>query len=97
MDMLRDRLEILNTIEPYIGEWFSKEYVQKHVFRMSEEEIADMQKSIDSEPEPPDIEPNDDGGDDNEPDQPPQQEPPDDEGDEPEEEQTQILTSGDKL
>ena len=97
MDMLRDRLEILNTIEPYIGEWFSKEYVQKHVLSMSEEEIADMQKSIDSEPEPPDIEPNDDGGDDNERDQPPQQEPPDDEGDEPEEEQTQILTSGDKL
>ncbi len=96
MDMLRDRLEILNTIEPYIGEWFSKEYVQKHVFRMSEEEIKDMQKSIDSEPEPPDIEPNDDGGDDNEPErQPPQQEPPED--DEPEEEQTQILTSGDKL
>ena len=50
MDMLRDRLEILNTIEPYIGEWFSKEYVQKHVFRMSDEEITDMQKSIDSEP-----------------------------------------------
>ena len=97
MDMLRDRLEILNTIEPYIGEWFSKEYVQKHVFRMSDEEITDMQKSIDSEPEPPDIESNDDGGKDDDKDQPPQQEPPDDEGDEPEEEQTQILTSGDKL
>tara|TARA_Y100000593_G_C4315744_1_gene340784 strand:+ start:2570 stop:4156 length:1587 start_codon:yes stop_codon:yes gene_type:complete len=92
MDMLRDRLEILNTIEPYIGEWFSKEYVQKHVFRMSEEEIKDMQKSIDSEPEPPDIEPNDDGGGDDEDEpqgQPPQQEPPEDEG-EAEEEQVQI-------
>ena len=64
---------------------------------MSDEEIKDMQKSIDSEPEPPDIEPNDDGGKDDDRDQPPQQEPPDDEGDEPEEEQTQILTSGDKL
>ena len=56
MDMLRDRLEILNTIEPFIGEWFSKEYVQKHVFRMTEDEIKSMEKSIDSEPPPPDIE-----------------------------------------
>ena len=39
MDVLRERLDILNTMEPYIGDWFSKEYVQKHVFRMTQEEI----------------------------------------------------------
>ena len=86
MDLLRDRLEILNSIEPYIGEWFSKEYVQKHVFRMSDEEIESMKDSIDSEPPPPDIDADDDeGGDDDK--GPPQ--PPGDE-EEPEEEQIQI-------
>ena len=55
MDLLRDRLEILNTMEPFIGEWFSKEYVQKHVFRMSEDEIKDMDKQINTEPPPADI------------------------------------------
>ena len=52
MDLLRDRLDILNTIEPYIGEWFSKEYVQRHVFRMSEEEMKKMNKQIEDEPPP---------------------------------------------
>ena len=52
MDVLRDRLEVLNTIEPYIGQYFSKKYVQKHVFRMSDDEIDSMQKEIDAEPDP---------------------------------------------
>jgi len=49
MDLLRDRLDVLNTIEPYIGQYFSKKYVQKQVFRMSDEDIDSMQKEIDSE------------------------------------------------
>ena len=63
-----------------------KEYVQKHVFRISDEEIESMKDSIDSEPPPPDIDADDDeGGDDDK--GPPQ--PPGDE-EEPEEEQIQI-------
>ena len=54
MDVLRDRLDILNSMEPYIGDWFSKEYVQKHVFRMTQDEIANMEKQIHGEPEEPD-------------------------------------------
>ena len=73
MDVLRDRLDILNTMEPYIGEWFSKEYVQKHVFRMSEEEIKEMGKQIDKEPPPMDDE--DEGGDDDSEPNTPDQEP----------------------
>ena len=52
MDLLRDRLEVLNTIEPFIGQYFSKRYVQKQVFRMSDDDINSMQKEIDAEPEP---------------------------------------------
>ena len=66
MDVLRDRLDILNSMEPYIGDWFSKEYVQKHVFRMTQDEIDDMEKQMHGEPEPDDHEPvdnpMDDGG-----------------------------------
>jgi len=49
MDLLRDRLEVLNTIEPYIGQYFSKNYVQKQIFRMTDNEIDSMQKQMDSE------------------------------------------------
>ena len=59
MDVLRERLDILNSMEPYIGDWFSKEYVQKHVFRMTEEEINKMDREINKEPEPDDHEPMD--------------------------------------
>ena len=57
MDVLRERLDMLNNMEPYIGDWFSKEYVQKHVFRMTEDEIKDMERQISGEPEEPDHEP----------------------------------------
>jgi len=57
MDLLRDRLDILNTIEPYIGEWFSKEYVRKHVFRMTEDEIKSMDDQIEDEPEVEPVDP----------------------------------------
>ena len=56
MDLLKDRLEVLNTLEPYIGQYFSKKYVQKQVFRMSDEEMESMQKEIDAEPPPEDEE-----------------------------------------
>ena len=52
MDLLKDRLEVLNTLEPFIGQYFSKKYVQKQVFRMSDDEIDSMQKEMDAEPEP---------------------------------------------
>ena len=54
MDLLRDRMDMLNTMEPFIGNWFSKQYVQKQVFRMSDDEIGLMQQQIDQEtPEEP--------------------------------------------
>ena len=52
MDLLRDRLDVLNTIEPFIGQYFSKKYVQKQVFRMSDDDIDSMAKEMESEPAP---------------------------------------------
>ena len=61
MDLLRDRLDILNSIEPFIGQYFSKDYVQKHVFRMTETEIENMDKQM--EDEAPDEPEGEEGGD----------------------------------
>ena len=41
-------------MEPFIVNWFSKQYVQKQVFRMSDDEIESMQQQIEQEtPEEP--------------------------------------------
>ena len=39
-EILRSRLEILNGVVPFIGQLFSKEYVQKNIMRFSDEEIS---------------------------------------------------------
>ena len=39
-EVLRSRLEILNSVAPFVGQMFSKEYVQKNILRFSDDEIA---------------------------------------------------------
>ena len=100
MDLLNDRLNLLNMMEPYIGQWFSKEYVQKHVFRMSEDDIEKMQEQIEKESEegetgelPPGEEPPAEAEPPPEGEQPPQEVPPQEvppEGEE--EEEFQMIT-----
>jgi hypothetical protein len=36
-------------IEPYIGKFYSVDWVKKHVLRMSEDQIEDIQDQIDKE------------------------------------------------
>ena len=45
-EVLRSRVEILNQIAPYVGQLFSKEYVQKEILRFSDDEIALIDKQI---------------------------------------------------
>ena len=45
-EILRSRLEILNGVVPFIGQLFSKEYVQKNIMRFSDEEIQIMDGKI---------------------------------------------------
>ena len=45
-EILRSRLEILNGVVPFIGQLFSKEYVQKNIMRFSDEEISLMDGQI---------------------------------------------------
>jgi len=45
-EVLRSRLEILNGIVPFMGQLFSKEYVQKNIMRFSDEEINMIEGQI---------------------------------------------------
>jgi len=48
-ELLKDRLEVLQTVESYVGTFFSKKWVQKNVLSMTEAEIDDMQDEINKE------------------------------------------------
>ena len=48
-EILRERIDMLGTLEPYVGNFFSKKWVQKNVLRQSDEEITLMAKEIEDE------------------------------------------------
>ena len=48
-ELLNDRINTLNNIEAYVGTFFSKQWVQKNVLRLTDLEIEDMQKQINKE------------------------------------------------
>ena len=48
-ELMTDKLEQLGTVESYIGTFFSKEWVQKNILRLTDTEIEDMQSQINKE------------------------------------------------
>ncbi len=48
-EMISGRLNLLATIEPYIGKYYSTEYVRKRILRQTDGEIIDIDKQIDDE------------------------------------------------
>ena len=50
-EMLRERLQTLDQISNYVGEYFSKEWIQKNVLHLTDEDIEQMQKDIAGEQE----------------------------------------------
>jgi len=48
-EMLNERLGILATIEPYIGKYYSSEWVRKKVLRQTDGEIIEMDEQIEQE------------------------------------------------
>ena len=62
-EMLNERLGILATIEPYIGKYYSTEWVRKKVLRQTDSEIEEMDDQIEKEiengiiPDPSSIDP----------------------------------------
>lgn len=45
-EILTNRLNIVNTADPYLGKYFSKSFIMKKILRMTEEEIADIEQEI---------------------------------------------------
>ena len=48
-EILRERMNTLTQIQPYIGLFYSQEWVAKNILKMSEEDINEMKKQIKSE------------------------------------------------
>jgi len=48
-EMIRERFEMLSSLDEYVGTYLSNEWIRKNVLRFSEEEIEDIQKQIDAE------------------------------------------------
>ena len=51
-ELLQNRLQILGAIDPYVGRYYSQEWVKKNVLQMTDEDIVEMNKQIEKEPEP---------------------------------------------
>ncbi len=51
-EIMRSRVEMLRDMEEFKGEYFSKEWLRKNVLRQSDEDIAMIDKQINSEPDP---------------------------------------------
>jgi hypothetical protein len=50
-ELMRDRLSLLATIDPYTGRYFSQTWIQRNVLRLTDDEIKAMEKEIDTEKE----------------------------------------------
>ena len=64
-ELLQQRLQLVTVIDPFVGKYYSQEWVKKNVLRLTDDQIEEMQKQIDSEPQPvavgPDGQPLDQG------------------------------------
>jgi Bacteriophage T4-like portal protein (Gp20) len=48
-ELLQNRIQTLVQVQPYIGQFYSKRWVQEHVLCMDEDEIEDMEKQMEAE------------------------------------------------
>jgi len=54
-ELLRERVQMLDQMQNYIGEFFSKEYIYKNVLMMTQDEIDDLKQQIQDEKSSGDI------------------------------------------
>ncbi len=48
-ELIQNRINILNMVAPYIGQFFSKAWVQKNVLRQTEEDVEEMNEQMEEE------------------------------------------------
>jgi len=54
-EMLRERVQMMDQMQNYVGEFFSKEYIYKNVLMMSDDDIEKMKEEIEAEKKAGDI------------------------------------------
>jgi len=68
-EVLRERLNLAITVDPFVGKYYSVEWIKKNILRQSEEDIEEMQAQMDAEQAgpmlapPPEMPPQDNGQD----------------------------------
>jgi hypothetical protein len=48
-DVLTGRLQMLQLVDPYVGKYYSKEYIQKEILHLGEDEIAHIEQQMELE------------------------------------------------
>ena len=48
-EILRERIQTLDQMQQYVGEYYSKEWVMKNVLQFSDEDIENLTKQMDDE------------------------------------------------
>ena len=48
-ELLNERLSMVQTAEPYVGKYFSQDYVRRHILRQTDEEIIEQDQLIQKE------------------------------------------------
>ena len=60
-ELMNERLSLLATLEPYVGKYYSVDYVRRKVLRQTDEEIVEIDQQIDFEKQlgiiPPPVDP----------------------------------------
>lgn len=51
-ELWQNRLQMLGLVDPYVGRYFSQEWVKKNILQLSDDDIKEMDKQIQKEPEP---------------------------------------------
>ena len=49
--MIRERFEMLATLDEYVGKYVSNEWIRKSILRQSDDDIAEIDKQIEAEQE----------------------------------------------
>ena len=57
-EMLRERFDMLASLDEYVGKYISNEWIRKNVLRQTDDEIEEIQKQIDQESQDGENEPN---------------------------------------
>ena len=48
-ELLRERINLLMQVDPFVGRYYSADWVKRHVLQLTNEQIEEMQKEIDKE------------------------------------------------